>query len=820
MPVGSLFSLSAFPFCSSKRKSPKEAGVIFLNGTSSAGKSHICAELQSMCQNLKYLGEDQVYTFDDYIPSWKMGKFEKAHKMNVYARRLAESGKIVVVDQVDLFRTYFNDASDVMQNVKFNYFLALVYCQFTELPERINNRNNEGVETELRSFWRTLAHYACLFTGQQQKSEYSLEYLSRKDFEAALTKCHEYDQWGSRRHRDERLKEAKWFLLKMLNFGEHDGVYITPRFHYDVVIDTTRTTSKAGATVILNELDRRQRSPTYIPSVLSVRVEDSLATATSEDCMECQIPHKSKNRPAATRSYCNKCLLHLQKLAHVDFTKDPPMYNYTARQQSPKIITSYSTKLNKPAAVVQHLGKPTKANDKPPESSHVAELDNNNSPDFENPLSAPAEAEPSNPGVLVGNSSGGDVDRDSVRLETSDVEADGGEATTPPTHISGSNLTTDETQNDTTTTAEQPQPPSEGGSNLNTSTETSTQAAVSGPTGTTATTEPTPDGTTAAEPTPDKVAPAEPEGEAAPAVPGQAVPSFPYGQELAGPTLASPKAPSPTTNPTVAAPQLGTAEEDLDEENETFPALDMAIPDLPVSSSFATVPAAGGEGEEKKEAERSGGPNMFVTNATPVDPLSTPFTALVEDNTTENSSVGGMIARGDESGSAFSNSDYLGPNHNNAPPKSRKRRGKRSARKPLSEPQFGGYSGGSSEEYSLAPPSPPSTTSPAAGIVGGTNTSFPAAVWLPNGGVISPFMKKQHHTVEVAQTKNTGDSASMSSGASLQHAPKASVPDCTKVLNHEIKTPEDTRPGLTFEEQPGPDEEGQMPDWYTLRHDD
>eukprot|EP01012_Entosiphon_sulcatum_P007884 TRINITY_DN14126_c0_g2_i1.p2 TRINITY_DN14126_c0_g2~~TRINITY_DN14126_c0_g2_i1.p2 ORF type:complete len:381 (+),score=105.10 TRINITY_DN14126_c0_g2_i1:87-1229(+) len=301
-------------------------GIIFTNGTSSAGKSTAAQEFLKLVPNAKYIAEDQMYTFDNGVPTHAMTKEEKAHKMTRYAIEHARAGRLVLVEQVDLFVSILADANEQLKLAKVPALYALFYCSLKELPERIHKRNTSGDKMEARSFWRTLVHFGIFFTGVTHEPEDGryLEKVSRAEFEDILRRCREYDPYGTAEHRDQRQVKLRGFLLKMLNFGTHKHVYIVPRFQPDVLLDSSKDKPKRLAKTLYKQW--RKHDELQLPSVISTLRADPVAVNGMFTCMECQIPRLAMRDEKLTTEYCKACMLNLQEWANVDFTEPPPCY--------------------------------------------------------------------------------------------------------------------------------------------------------------------------------------------------------------------------------------------------------------------------------------------------------------------------------------------------------------------------------------------------------------------------------------------------------------------------------------------------------------
>jgi len=175
----------------------------------------------------------------------------------------AKSGRPVVFDLLQVKDIFNHALGKEHPSLK----IALVYCPFQTLAERVVRRNAEALKIDnfddVRPRVFPLEQFSRLFRPKREENEIVVQRLSRKEAETAFDLAFEDGKIFMITHDPERLAgrdldkekiEKKAKILKKLGFAEGDAqdkvVEITPRFKgYQVLINTARIDKTKGEAV-------------------------------------------------------------------------------------------------------------------------------------------------------------------------------------------------------------------------------------------------------------------------------------------------------------------------------------------------------------------------------------------------------------------------------------------------------------------------------------------------------------------------------------------------------------------------------------------
>lgn len=128
--------------------------------------------------------------------------------------------------------------------------IALVYCPFDRLIDRIKERNRKAIESgeyhEIRKGLFPLFQFAHHFQARERKEDPVFDILSREKVERSFEELFDYI-FQENLHKQEVLKEKENGKIALLKaFGFHDSsienIELTPRYkRYDFIIDTSKT---------------------------------------------------------------------------------------------------------------------------------------------------------------------------------------------------------------------------------------------------------------------------------------------------------------------------------------------------------------------------------------------------------------------------------------------------------------------------------------------------------------------------------------------------------------------------------------------------
>lgn len=261
--------------------------IIFLNGTSSAGKTAVARELESelgfSCEKitfddviwdqlikkaceLHYLPEDisrdraqkilesfERHTMDDL---WRQTQVD-VRSLYTLVRERAATGKHILVDAVikhtDEIHACLRELRDFM------VYVVLVYCPITLLPARVEQRNISGVQGEKRLVRWAAQEFVTMYQATENNDRACIELVEKKqiyDFLQAVR-----DEFSTI-----ALQEAKqvtpevlaaadeWHAAATADFTKrfflqsaHDKIFLKPTVAYDVVINTGIYSPREGA---------------------------------------------------------------------------------------------------------------------------------------------------------------------------------------------------------------------------------------------------------------------------------------------------------------------------------------------------------------------------------------------------------------------------------------------------------------------------------------------------------------------------------------------------------------------------------------------
>lgn len=315
---------------------PKEMGldgkgmIIYFGGTTSSGKTTVISSLRKQfCPNAEYVAEDQEYPLGPTGPSSRhMSKDDLAHRINHYAKELAEGGKVVLVDEVDIFHCYMNDASRVFEGSKVPVVLVLLYCPIRDYPMRVGKRNTSGDPSERRSVWRSLIQWAIMYEGTEFEEPETLEFVSRAAFDRTLDIAMNIGL-GSEEDRRSQRNMTRRFITKLIPFDDFEGLYIRPRDDYDFVFSSSGVPNPGEA--FKKKLDRWLG--TGAKSVLSTPRWDKTVDEANIACGYCSISGvRTPEQILMSQLLCADCMdgmARMMKKRHEDRAKAKAQQNTT-----------------------------------------------------------------------------------------------------------------------------------------------------------------------------------------------------------------------------------------------------------------------------------------------------------------------------------------------------------------------------------------------------------------------------------------------------------------------------------------------------------
>ncbi len=253
-------------FCGSLYAFSAQATIIFLNGTSSAGKSSITRELQSILGRSFVVVSTDTFLMDALVEeaysrgllkrsdpkprtakeikklinalpkkqaSVMYGDFKQIviannHAMYAHVAHLACQGWHVIIDHV---MTFDDDIKDCLQTLgAFDVFFVLAHCPLGELVRRVYQRNSSQDKAEKRTLDSVLGHYAQVHC-PGSKDDF-LEIISYEQMSYYI------DLVRSSFPTVKLFSEFKEFVIRYLELDQCKYVYLCPSLAYDYVINT------------------------------------------------------------------------------------------------------------------------------------------------------------------------------------------------------------------------------------------------------------------------------------------------------------------------------------------------------------------------------------------------------------------------------------------------------------------------------------------------------------------------------------------------------------------------------------------------------
>ena len=271
--------------------------VIFLNGTSSAGKTAISEELEKSLEvsweevafdnfariAIKNFAKEKtgvILNLNDEIAEKELDGLVQAGKitweevnefseekfyfiLNLLLQKTEEhlqSGKNVIIDTINVeadFKHYFEALH------QFNVIFILVYCPVTTLVERIIKRNKEGDE---RDFASVLRHFGRVYKAAQPGDAPILGTLTKTEIKNIFEQ-HAKKEFGTEKEYNKVLSE----MLKNLSFDRQESIQVTPRLKHDLVVNTGELSTQEASQKIKQFMETKTEFTAFKENVQTVK---------------------------------------------------------------------------------------------------------------------------------------------------------------------------------------------------------------------------------------------------------------------------------------------------------------------------------------------------------------------------------------------------------------------------------------------------------------------------------------------------------------------------------------------------------------------
>jgi chloramphenicol 3-O-phosphotransferase len=266
--------------------------IIFLNGTTTAGKSSIASKLKEQleAQSLRvevlaiddFMGPKVLYElvmnrlnpFNIFVPNTDLitepaGRrmlIEAQIKLCDAARSACDQGKVVIIDSpahrfkhIALYQQLLN---------KFAVTWVLVYCPVSTLVERVIHRNETAGIAEQRSILQALDQFKHLYS--RASDNHFIDTLSQETLFATCDRANKQHAIMQERIPDflkgiqnaicpDSCESIQNALLKKFALAENGETRIGPIVQHDCVVNTELYDSARCAEVIINAFYTRQK---------------------------------------------------------------------------------------------------------------------------------------------------------------------------------------------------------------------------------------------------------------------------------------------------------------------------------------------------------------------------------------------------------------------------------------------------------------------------------------------------------------------------------------------------------------------------------
>jgi chloramphenicol 3-O-phosphotransferase len=260
--------------------------IIFLNGTSSAGKTALTAEIQKLGQYEKVnidedFGEPYMQAAINYIKE-KTGVEATMDNLNEVAEQLTKEGRLTKIDDkaiealgksifINMLKKIKDDTAAgkdiivdmLVENEKdfrdfyeplhdLNVAFILTYCPFPKLAERVRQRISEK---DPRTFTQVFEQFSRLYKAAQPGDTPILGTLTAEEVKQNCVLAKQ-DKPGLVEEMElSSFDELAPTVLKNLSLDKNESIQITPRFKYDLIVNTGINTPQQCAQQIKNFIE-------------------------------------------------------------------------------------------------------------------------------------------------------------------------------------------------------------------------------------------------------------------------------------------------------------------------------------------------------------------------------------------------------------------------------------------------------------------------------------------------------------------------------------------------------------------------------------
>lgn len=245
--------------------------IIMINGTSSAGKSTLIAELKKIYGTaydvvaIDVFGwefekahprptETELKALDEATKKQMLEQRGQAFIEGFYgsARDKAKQGRIVLVDTIDEDLVH---AQRIWKDVAST--TVLLYCPLPVAFERVKERNRSGKPEEERNQYLPAKHYISLYKPQEAPTEQVVDTISSAQTKLVIQKAIELTLKNlPAQYKTEEAIIRKEFeetytkAVKQFGLDKQERVAIVPRKPHDLVLDCRHTPQELAQEVV------------------------------------------------------------------------------------------------------------------------------------------------------------------------------------------------------------------------------------------------------------------------------------------------------------------------------------------------------------------------------------------------------------------------------------------------------------------------------------------------------------------------------------------------------------------------------------------
>lgn len=237
-------------------KPTQQGRVIVFDGSSSAGKSSVIKQLIPLLDS-----SYQPIAVDDFVTevfvaqkTVRLPEEDFIKRVNERVDVMYDTIKSLVGQKKNILLDTVLSGLEGEQSIRYQLeklknlpvVMILVYCPLHVLTERIRLRNERAKQhnrpEDERSFGLSLKQFATIYRKKTKDAEISLGALSRHDADSACELCKEEFAGNG-----EQFNRFKTWFLSQLGLQDAQEVIVTPRLHYDCVVNTAEHTPQECA---------------------------------------------------------------------------------------------------------------------------------------------------------------------------------------------------------------------------------------------------------------------------------------------------------------------------------------------------------------------------------------------------------------------------------------------------------------------------------------------------------------------------------------------------------------------------------------------